>query len=215
MNKKILILMCIVISVFNFSGVFVDINPPKSIGAGFEDENNYIKLSTQSIAFSYKKEVLKRVEPFFSINLNLNNPLKNNDIQSGINLKYEPFNIGIGVWNSFTETASPTYSGYAGASILLNFKVDKIEVGSNLTFKMLNIVLDENGLNYYFKAFPEDLAQMRGFSAYFGYNFFKDKNLDISFYMNFMGNYSIIPGGLVFYKLNDAYSFDLRVEIWR
>lgn len=184
-----------------------------NIGIGYNDENNYAKLSTKAISVSRKDMFFENVQTLASLNMNLNNPLFNNDIQAGVNILYEDISFGTSIWHSITESASPNYLGYAGISINANADFDRVLLGASLNARLMNIVKDQDGLNYYLQAFPEDIALLRGFSAYLGLVLLEDENFKTSFFVNFNGNYSVIPAGSVFFKFDQQYAFSLKIEL--
>lgn len=212
MKKVIIILSVLIISLSIFGEVFAVLDIPKSIGAGYKDSNNYLKISNKDISFSYRHTFFENLQPFASFNFMMNNPVQNNNINLGLDMVYDNFDFGIGVFNSFSEPATTTdYAGYSGANVFVNAKLSKMIIGANLTYRMMNVVRTQEGLSYYFQAFPEDLAQLRGFNGYFGYEFFNTEEWNVNFYINFLGNYSVIPGGFIFYKFDNDYSFTLEL----
>jgi hypothetical protein len=216
MKKNLMVLLILTMTILSFSKVFGVINTPFSIGAGYEDENNYLKLTNKDFSFSYKYTFFDQIRPFLSLNFDFNNPIFNNNLNAGVDLIYEDFDFGIGLWNSFTEDASETgnnKSGFAGANVFFNGGLGNIIFGANLTYRLIDIIRTDEGLNYNFQAFPEDLAQLRGFSGYIGYEIFETKEAMMRFYVNFAGKYSIVPGGFVFYKFDQDYSFNLELYL--
>ena len=212
MKKIIIILSALILSLSIFGEVFAVLDIQKSIGAGYRDSNNYLKISSKDLSFSYRQTFFERVQPFVSFNFMMNNPVENNNINAGLDIVYNDFDFGIGVFNSFTEPATETdYAGYLGSNVFFNGQLSNIIFGANLSLRTMNIVRTEEGLSYYFQAFPEDLAQLRGFNGYMGYEFFNTEEWDVRFFINFLGNYSVIPGGFIFYKFDNDYTFTLEL----
>jgi len=211
LKKLVMILTVIIMSIGVFAEVFAVLDIPQSIGAGYKDSNNYLKISNKDFSFSYRQTFFENIQPFVSFNFAMENPVQNNDINVGLDLIYDNFDFGIGLFNSFTETATTTdYAGYLGTNVFFNGNLSNLIFGANLSYRMMNVV-NTDGLNYYFQAFPEDLAQLQAFNGYVGYEFFNTEEWDVRFYINFLGNYSVIPGGFIFYKFDQDYTFTLEL----
>jgi hypothetical protein len=165
LKKLLIILTIIIISIGVFAEVFAVLDIPQSIGAGYRDSNNYLKISNQDFSFSYRQTFFDNIRPFASFNFAMENPVQNNNINLGLDLIYDDFDFGIGVFNSFTEPATITdYAGHLGSNIFFNGKLSNMILGVNLSFITMNIIRTEEGLNYNFQAFPEELAQLQDFT---------------------------------------------------
>jgi len=234
MKKLVIFLFILIMNASLLGNVFFIMDIPYSVGVGYSDQSNFIKISDRDIAYSYNGIIFEKVNPFFSANMKLVNPAQNNDIQIGTKLLFDNFDIGIGLWSSFSEFSLETGTGvfpgwnywsdedededentigHLGTNVFFNGNLGKIIFGVNLTSRVFNVIQNEDGLNFIFNAFPTELAKLRSFSGYLGFNLLEHENFDLSFYFNFPAYYSIVPGGMVFFKMNSYYTFTVRLEI--
>jgi len=221
-----------ILSSFSMANFFGVMDVPYSVGAGYYDENNYLRLSDRNLGFSYRNVITENVEPFFSVSMKLKDPIANNDLQLGLRLKYDNLNLGIGLWNSFTDPSTDVassgifsgidwsytednseYSGYFGTNFFVDGSFGNIIYGLPQEKPENYIVNDTSGLKYYFQAFPEDLGVLRGFSGYLGYKIVDNDEMTLKFFLNLPARYSIVPGGLVFFNLNSNYTFTVYAEL--
>jgi len=201
MKKLVIFLIILIMNASLLGNVFFIMDIPYSVGVGYSDQNNFIKISDRDIAYSYNGIIFERVNPFFSANMKLVNPAQNNDIQFGTKLLFDNFDLGIGMWSSFSEFSLENGTGvfpgwnywsdededentigHLGTNVFFNGNLGKIIFGVNLTSRIFNVIQNDDGLNFVFNAFPTDLAKLRSFSGYLGFNLLEHENFDLSFY---------------------------------
>lgn len=236
MKKIIFTLLIFLIFSSLYSSIFILMDLPYSLGIGYKDNNSFIRLSDKDLGFSVKTQIYEMIEPFIAVNFKLRDPLFNNDVQLSLKLNFQNIDLGIGLWSSLSNFKKSTdsgiafdhplwnywidefdsnedYIGHLGLNAFLNLRIGRIITGANLSTRVYNIIQEDDNLNFIFAAFPEDLANIRNFSGYIGFNLLENEDFDLQFYLNVPAYYSVIPGGMVFFRVNSYYTFTIRLNI--
>lgn len=219
MKKTFLLVFIMILSSFSIAGTFLSLGTYDGLGVGYTDQSNYLRISMKDMSFSSKVKFFNHYEAYLAVNFLFNKPVENNNLGAGLRIISQNFSLDGGFWNSFFDkqkVGEDEIIGQFGMKIGTDINVNNLLAGVALNYAMMNVTKNESGLNYYIQALPIELGFIRGFSGYVGYRLFSKDDFKTDFIINFSGKYSVIPGGMVFYKIssnNDInYSFSLKVD---